>query len=82
MCQHHEGNSKILCSFREGESANESVGNQQTNKKKFGFCFNWVWWRLFQFFNFVPPKQEACACHMQQDSIKYNSKNNIGCKAW
>ena len=35
----YEVNSEILCSFRERESANEPVGNQ-TNKKKFGFCFN------------------------------------------
>ena len=45
---------------------------------------------MFQSFNFVPPKQEACDCHMHQDSIKYNSKNNtevqsvqsdsLGCK--
>ena len=35
----YEVNSEILCSFRERESANELVGNQ-TNKKKFGFCFN------------------------------------------
>ena len=36
----------------------------------------------FQSFNFVPPKQEARACHMQQDSTKHNSKNNTGCKVW
>ena len=33
--------SKILCYFRERESADEPMGHQ-TNKKKIGFCFNWV----------------------------------------
>ena len=33
---------------------------------------------MFQFFNFVSPKQEACVCHMQQYFVKYNSKNNTG----
>ena len=31
--------SKILCYFRERESADEPMGHQ-TNKKKIGFCFN------------------------------------------
>ena len=31
---------------------------------------------MFQSINFVPPKQEVCACHMQQDFVKYNNKNN------
>ena len=31
---------------------------------------------MFQSFNFIPPKQEVCTCHMQQDFVKYNSKNN------
>ena len=48
-------NMRISCSFRERESADEAVGNQ-TNKKKFGFCFNGFWIRLFQSFNFVSPK--------------------------
>ena len=33
---------------------------------------------MFQSFNFVPPKQEACTCHMQQNSVKSNGKNNTG----
>ena len=38
---------------------------------------------MFLSFIFVLPKQEACACHMQQDFkqqdyVKYNSKNNTG----
>ena len=37
--ERYEGNFEILCSFGERESADELVGNQ-TNKKKFGFCFN------------------------------------------
>ena len=33
---------------------------------------------MFLSFIFVLPKQEACACHMQQDYVKYNNKNNTG----
>ena len=32
----------------------------------------------FQSFNFVSPKQEAFACHIQHNSVKYNNKNNTG----
>ena len=40
---------------------------------------SWVLKLCFSFhFHFILPKQEACACHMQQDSVKYNSKNSTG----
>ena len=51
-------------------------------KTEFGeedeLCFNWFWRRVFQSFNFVSPKQEACVWHIQQNSVKHNIKNNTG----
>ena len=54
------------------------VNVRQREMEKFGFGFNWFWRRVFQYFNFVSSKQEACAYHVQQNFVKYNSKNNTG----